>query len=450
MTTPSSADAEARRDRQLAGLLLLLAIALRFASFWASAAGPYSYDLVSHLSYIEWFRQHTTLPSCEVARVATHPPLFHFLGGLLRRTGVELLAVRWIPFVAASLRCTLIFAALQHYVTARAARLFAMALVAVLPVAVHLDGMVSNESLSCLFSAATIVGVLAGIERPRAMTWLAVGVVAGLAWLSKASVLTLGAAAVLALLLARDRRALRVAPLALIGFVAIAGWHVAHNLATYGKLVPLTFDCRELGDAAPYLQQPYWQRRPLGWFVGFTPTIFALPYFPTGLEPPRFWSVLLASTFADYYNHGFGHRNTVDELGLVANGFGINLTTVWLSRVSVAGGAVLACGTIASLVAVLRRGWQARRADWLFVALAPIVATAGLLHFATTYPIDYLGMVKGAYLVYVAPLLCVLAGLGFQWSLDRSRALAAIWVVALLAIAAYTLYCRVPLYVYPA
>ena len=81
---------------------------------------------------------------------------------------------------------------------------------------------------------------------------------------------------------------------------------------------------------------------------------------------------------------------------------------------------------------------------------APLVAIAGLLHFATTYPIDYLGMVKGAYLVYVAPLLCALAGLGFQWSLDRSRVLAAIWIAALLAIAAYTLYCRVPLYVYPA
>lgn len=438
-----------RRDRLIVTGLLLVTLLLRVASFWAAQSGPYSYDLISHLQYMKWFETHDTLPSCQISRVATHPPLFHYLSGRLLRTGAALLDVRWISLVAALLRASLVFVALHRLIASRPARWFALALLAVLPVSVHVDGMVSNESLSCLFCAATIWIVVEALRAPRPWLWLLAGVTMGLAWLSKASVLTIALALGAALVAARERRAFRAAPLLLVGFAVVAGWHVAHNLQAFGKLVPLTFDCRELGDAAPYLQTPYWQRRSLGFFLGFEPQIFATPYLPTGLEPPRFWSVLLASTFADYYNYGFGHRNTVEEIGFLANDVAIDLPSLWLSRLSVAGGALLATGVIAGWGALLQRELRTRRAEALFVLAVPALAVLGLLHFATRYPIDYLGMIKGAYLLYSAPAFAAIAGYAFAWSWARARWLGAVWIIALLAVAAYSIACRIPFYAYP-
>ena len=100
-------------------------------------------------------------------------------------------------------------------------------------------------------------------------------------------------------------------------------------------------------------------------------------------------------------------------------------------------------------MALGRHAVRQARGDLAFVVAAPLLAVLGALHFAVRYPIDYLGMIKGAYLVYVAPLPCVGAGLAFSWLARRSRLGAVVFVAALLAVAAYTIYCRVPLYAYP-
>ena len=51
--------------------------------------------------------------------------------------------------------------------------------------------------------------------------------------------------------------------------------------------------------------------------------------------------------------------------------------------------------------------------------LAPLGALLGQLHFATKYPNDTFGPIKGAYLQFVAPVLCALFGLGVAWMWRR-------------------------------
>ena len=58
--------------------------------------------------------------------------------------------------------------------------------------------------------------------------------------------------------------------------------------------------------------------------------------------------------------------------------------------------------------------------------LAPLGALIGQIHFATKYPNDNFGPIKGAYLQFVAPVLCALFGVGVAWMWRRAR-----WRVAI-------------------
>ena len=81
--------------------------------------------------------------------------------------------------------------------------------------------------------------------------------------------------------------------------------------------------------------------------------------------------------------------------------------------------------------------------------LAPLGALIGQLHFATKYPNDNFGPIKGGYLQFVAPVLCALFGVGVAWMWRRRArwrwrvpALAAMGAIAL--VAAYSVHARFP------
>jgi peptidoglycan/LPS O-acetylase OafA/YrhL len=81
--------------------------------------------------------------------------------------------------------------------------------------------------------------------------------------------------------------------------------------------------------------------------------------------------------------------------------------------------------------------------------LAPLGALIGQLHFATKYPDDNFGPIKGGYLQFSAPELCALFGVGVAWMWRRRArwrwrvpALAAMGAIAL--VAAYSVHARFP------
>ena len=119
---------------------------------------------------------------------------------------------------------------------------------------------------------------------------------------------------------------------------------------------------------------------------------------------------------------------------------------------SVMAGTAIALVTVLAWFAAVRALWRRRddgEPDPRFaLLLAPLGALIGQIHFATKYPNDNFGPIKGAYLQFVAPVLCALFGVGVAWMWRRARwrwripALVAIGCVGL--VAAYSAYARFP------
>ena len=110
-------------------------------------------------------------------------------------------ALGWLSALWGMLRLVLIWIALAKWLPeSRIARRVALALAAVLPPSVQLDGMITNETLLMLFSAGVFVAApwaIAAARRGRIAPMLVLAALLGLALMSKvsASVLVIAIAA---------------------------------------------------------------------------------------------------------------------------------------------------------------------------------------------------------------------------------------------------------------
>jgi hypothetical protein len=436
-------------------LLVLFGIALR-VSMLRSFPPQEGYDFEHHWEYVEWFARNGTLPPLEL-REAFHPPLFYVLAGWLVRRGIGPEGVQLVSVVCGGLRTVLLWAGLEVYVPrSRLARIVALGLAAVVPASVHIDGMVSGESL---FSLLVIVTLLVAPQvfraagpRQHALAAL-LGLVLGLAVLTKASGLTvLGAVALAALaqLVAGGGgwrgRARRLAPwcVAFVAFAMTSGWYFVRNQVHFGKPVLTSFDGWEAFYMAAYRDMPIVFRRPIEFAVGWSPEIYETPFYPSAaLSRPRFFPILVASTFADYYNYGFAPRRP-GQPSVAAAGKAMPAGVVTLARASVAGGTAVALVTLLAWFATVVASFRERAYDCVLLLLVPVAAVLGQLSFAIVYPYDLLGVVKGAYLQFASPPLAALFGIGTAWlaGQGRLRLLAVLPLTALGTVAAYTIYCR--------
>jgi hypothetical protein len=448
------------RERWPELLIVLLGLAIRMA-LSATYDVRWSYDFEDHLHSIGWFatRGWSWMP-LDWARTAYHPPLYYAFAAFLTGHGVGIQGLGMVSVVAGCLRFALLFFGLELLLPdRRAARLGALALAAVLPASVQLDGMVTNEGLSCLFSTvalAILIPLFGARGRARYYWAAALGLTLGLALLVKVSALVILAAAGVAAGLEALRekeggpraRLRRLAPfalgLAVLG--ATSGWYFVHNQRAYGKAVISGFDGADAYRAAPYEGIPYLRKRPLSFFVGWTPAIFGWPYAPVGIKPSaQFWTPLVASTFVDYYN--FAYAPYPDPAGPheLGNFRPLRHDVRAVSRFSMIGGTLIALATLAAFFPVLAGVWRRREYGRLAFLLAPLFAIAGQLHFSVKYPIDSEGMIKGTYVQFAAAPLYVLFGLAVAWLWSRrpfGRALAVAQLAAVAAVAYYTIYCR--------
>src|SRR5262249_27640286 len=105
------------------GALFRLTMIWRFDATWG-------YDAVGHLKYIEWLTKHPGLPGVSYNYLAYHPPLYHFTAALLDPV--------YVSIACGIVRLALIWLGLEWYLENRRARIFGLALAAVLPVSAHL------------------------------------------------------------------------------------------------------------------------------------------------------------------------------------------------------------------------------------------------------------------------------------------------------------------------
>lgn len=404
------------------------------------------YDYRQHAEYVTWMAQHWGVPPLGYNYEAWQPPAFYFVAGLLVRAGLPVARLGVIQAAFACARLVLVWIGLERFLRgSRLARCAGLALAAVVPCSIHIDGMLGNEPLSNLLSAAVLLtapGLFQAGGRPRHRA-VQVGVLLGLALLTKVTAMVLvgalGAAALVRLASGAGVRG--TAPVALAIAIAFltAGPLYGYNLVRYGKAAPTVFDGPWAGLMKPLAAVPYHRRRPLSFFGPCPEGVWGHPYWPRCGNPAYLFPVLLATTYADYASYGFAPRGRGD---FKVNRQAFPSEVVPLARASVAGGAVISAVLVASwlaaLVAVIRR----RRAGELFLVLSPFLVFLGQIHFAVTYPFDDKGHVKGSFLLSCAPPLFGLFGLAVAWAWRRFRPAALVPLAALSAVAAYVIACR--------
>jgi hypothetical protein len=462
--------------------LFALGVMLRLTMLW-SYSPTLGYDAPKHWQYVQWLMQRGELPPLGAIVEAFHPPLFYASVAQLARLGVGLDGMTWFPVSCGILRLGTIWCGLAWYLPdqpetgtcntqpvsgrrhGRWARAAALALAAVFPSSVHLDGMLYAEPLNGLLAAAAMVLIprvfQAAAGRSRWLLAIAVGVVLGLEMLSKVSGLALLLAIALAVFCQlacwpADRKTALAQALpwsaALAVCLAISGWFYLRNLILVGNPFPSSFDLSERAVVEEFAGVPYFHRRTLGFFLGWNLDIYAWPYWPAGLKPhARFFPTALASSFVDYWNYSFSGLHPAFSSGVWANHRPLTERVLAYSRLSVLGGTAVFAATLGAGAAALRRTFKTR--DWgrLCLLLIPIVVVLFAVHFATKYPRDEYGVIKGAYLQFGAPPLYALFGLAVAWSGERRWRwpLLLVLLLGLWMVAAYTLYCRTRVAIFP-
>ena len=417
----------------------------------------WGYDFPDHWAYIDWFLTRRELPPLSVSREAYHPPLFYLLSALIHGAGVPMLHMNVISIVCGSLRLAIIWFGLEcNLAWNRTARLVALAVAAVLPAAVHTDGMVTNESLNNLLSAIAIVLMLKLLRSESALRWLlalALGLVVGLGLLTKISALALvgagGVTAIVELCWVGHHgwraHAGRFLPWvgALFVTLAVSGWYLAHNERAHGTMLLSGFDGLDAPWLAPLANTSYVDRRKANFFYGWTNDIYASPYYPTGVMPESyFWTPLVASTFVDYYSFGFAQRTPPVES---YNSRPVPVRAAALSSFAVMGGTWIAMTTMIAWLVAAVAVWRSKNAGHLLILLVPLAALLGQLHFAVKFAVDAQGPIKGAYMQFAAIPLYGLFGLAVTWGWKRGwpgKLAIAFHGVALATVAIYCFYAR--------
>jgi hypothetical protein len=429
---------------EVAALLFGVAVRVVMTIGFDPAVG---YDFGDHWKHINWFREHLSFPAANYTRTTYHAPLYHFLAGMLVRTGVAEKGVQIASLLLSCARLGLLAVGLRLALpSSPRARAVALALSAVMPCSVQLDAMDTQEPLSNLLSTLTMVLALCLFRAEPRRRWgwaLALGAAAGLELLTKVSGLALAGVilmagpmeAVVAPSPSVRERLRRLAPwvAATLVMLAVGGWWYVRSQLLYKHAFLSSWDVYPSNEtlAANATAQPPFDRRTIGYLVAWSADIDRDPYDPSGTSPhPRFWPVLVASTFVDYYRFGFAARG----LGQVQS----------VARLSIAAGTLIAAITVVAWLFLAVRLARRRDAAHLLALALPLAGLLGALSFAIQFPYDWEGVVKGVYLHFAAAPLYGIFGLGVVWlgkrPLGRPLSWAALLSVA--AVAAYTIACR--------
>lgn len=426
------------------------------------------YDAGLHWEVIAWMAKNGGLPPLSAAYCAYHPPLYYALSALLVTLGGSELAAQWLSIVFGVLKLGLIWLAVEWYLKPRAARLAALALAAILPAAVHMDGMITNEPPNVFFAVAAMLFAPKAFEAEGRRRWVlttVIGVLLSLQLMSKISALMCIAAIGIAVLAdfftARDTpwraRIMRALPWSMVLVVplVLTGWYFGRNVRDHGKPFIASYDVRpELVAVMTNLNAttPYLDRRKLGFVFGWSSDIFTNPYQPTAMgEHSRFVPQVVAMTYVDYWNYRYAGLPDNTPAAFSGNYRPVTEELMIASRRSAVGGTILSLAIAVAWVFCCITVW--RRREWgLFAMLVlPALTLLSGLHFAIKHPFDHDGVVKSSYLQFGMNALYGAFGVAVAWTLARRRTwpLFTILMFSLWAVTAYTIYARLRLTLLP-
>ncbi len=185
-------------------LALLTAGALLRVSMATSYDARLAFDSFTHLGYVDYLATRHALPPLDFSTTAYHPPLYYAFCALLVAAGFGPGGLAWLSALFAILRLVVVFIGLERWLPeSRLARLTALATAVVIPAGLHLDGMVTNETLLVLLSALALLWAPSGIRAVREGRFgpvVRLALVLGLAVLTKVSAVAIVLAVLIALL----------------------------------------------------------------------------------------------------------------------------------------------------------------------------------------------------------------------------------------------------------
>ncbi|HWO12841.1 MAG TPA: hypothetical protein VNN80_25255 [Polyangiaceae bacterium] len=451
MDQPHTGAAVARRLRVALGeasLPVVLAVAVTLIGLGLRVEHALTFDgpgrgsdYAVYVEGVRWMRDHHrpfNFTETVNYQVRYQPPLWYALGAIVLGITRSERAIAGLAVLGWLVRQGLLARILKDAGAPRWSALVALALHALLPLGVLIDGKVNPEGLhATLFLLA--VYFLWRMERElstgvRLATAAAFGVTAGLAVLTKGTSATLvvTAALVLAYQLARSlpatgwalswRRLVRPALLAAGLWCLVAGWWLVPNLLKYGHPFPHVWDL-EGAAQHPELTQPVLYRRPLGWALPFDwKPYLRFPIITSPSQPrPNFWSNIITGTWSDFYNRGFCRLEGGPKTDYVWGGahgalysgpqWAVTLRCVAHFRKMLVVGLGITSAVVIGWAATLWLYLRTGRRGSLVLPLSCALGAFFIMLFALTYPFDGSAVLNPRYLMPISTPLIACFGL---------------------------------------
>lgn len=406
-----------------------------------------AYDGFSHFSYIWFMAEHWRVPLATTGWEFFQPPLYYWFmaavwDGLapvdpMMRLRVGTLV---IALLGLSLAFVSVVAVRRTLPNDRLAQLMALGLMLFVPVHLYTAGFLGNENLTAVTSAWAIGGTLALLARPTTGRAVLLGLLLGVAMLTKFTgvVVVAGALGTLGLraILRRDRRERDARLFVIAGAVmlVLSGWFYARNVMVYGtpfKMSRETFMLQRYENVQTRGQRGFLE------YVLFDPLILRRPEWPRGVglvgnERPFGYSAMRESVptgvYANAWFEGYGGwvlpKVTQDEPTRRAGQLLLTLGVVPTVLVLI--------GLWQAVARLRREGWD----DTIVLMLLTFGAMMAVLVQGTrAVPIH--AAVKTTYLMPASVTFAYWLALGVAWLRARNRrALAVATVVsAVLAMA---------------
>jgi 4-amino-4-deoxy-L-arabinose transferase-like glycosyltransferase len=425
------------------GLLLRVLMPLTFSVQWG-------FDFWGHEHYVRWFAHSWAPPPPNLSVEVFHPPLFYWLAGGLLRLGLPLQAVACLSALSGCIRLLLIWRGLRLVFPQRPlVRQVSLALAAIIPSALHIDGMLNAEALHSALTAGALLALMMGVGAQGWRKWLyaiVAGILTGLALLAKVSAVVIVATLALTTVLEALRGMRRALPwLAGLAMTLLLAFpHYRENKRQWDTWLPNSFTTTQLAVFYRVINVPVSKRRPLNFYLGWTPSYFVYPFAPEDKQAQaRFFPTMVASTFVDHYASFFVWPPPTSEKPLHVNFRLMPASALWPARLSFLGGTILFLTVVPAFVVALWLALKRRNTIWLAGLAASALAIFAQLRFAVHYPLDDYGVIKANYVQFAAAPLYALIGVAVDWlCARRQRTLASVILISIGMVALYTLFAR--------
>lgn len=384
-----------------------------------------AYDGFSHFSYIWFMAEHWRVPLSTAGWEFFQPPLYYALmAGIwdVLAPADPVLRLRIGTLVIATLGLSLAVVSYlivrRYFPGNRLIHLLAPGLMLFLPVHLYTAGFLGNENLTAILCAWSLLALLWVLRRPTAPRAAVLGLVLGLAMLTKFTGLVAVAGAFgtigLRAIVHRDWRGeARIAAIAGLVMLVVCGWYYARNVQRYGTPFKMS---RETFMLQRYEHIQNAGRRGILEYVLFDPMILRRPEWPRGVPPwgdrvpgvpySALRESVLTGLYANAWFEGYGGwvfpKVTQDE--------GVRRSGQLLLTLGLVPSLLMLVGIWRAVVRLWRGGWD----DTLVAMLLTFGAMIAILVQGTrAVPIH--AAVKATYLMPVSVVFSFWLALGAEW-----------------------------------